>query len=105
MGAAAVLLQSNPKNCKYQVVHRVRTHTGADDVSFNSMMDTVDEKGNYGVKISKDMAELNYNALQANLSKMFQQEHKPEDVLKKVKQNVKHYCFHTGDKAVLDLIQ
>ncbi|XP_047260059.1 3-ketoacyl-CoA synthase 20-like, partial [Capsicum annuum] len=58
MGGAAILLSnrsSDRRRSKYQLIHTVRTHKGADDRSYGCVFQEEDEKKEIGVALSKDL--------------------------------------------------
>ncbi|XP_075672238.1 3-ketoacyl-CoA synthase 20-like isoform X2 [Castanea sativa] len=58
MGAAAILLtnRSSDRHCsKYQLVHALRTHKGADDRGYNCVFQKEDINNRLGVALSKDL--------------------------------------------------
>ncbi|KAI8477402.1 MAG: FAE1/Type III polyketide synthase-like protein-domain-containing protein [Monoraphidium minutum] len=58
MGGAAVLLSNQPRfarSAKYELVHNVRVHTGADDGSYTCMGWGPDKEGVNGVFLRKDV--------------------------------------------------
>ena len=58
MGCSAVLLSNRPQDrqrAKYQLLHTVRTHCGADDDAYSCVRAMEDEEGELGVSISKSL--------------------------------------------------
>ncbi|KAK4576102.1 hypothetical protein RGQ29_026882 [Quercus rubra] len=58
MGSAAILLtnRSSDRHCsKYQLVHALRTHKGADDRGYNCVFQKEDINNRLGVALSKDL--------------------------------------------------
>ena len=84
MGGAAILLSSRPSDrtsAKYELVHTVRTHKGADDKAYRCVYqeeddDVVDQEGHrhshghgkVGVSLSKELMAIAGNALKANIT-------------------------------------
>jgi 3-ketoacyl-CoA synthase len=125
-GAAAILLSNKPgdkKKAKYQLMHVVRTHRGADDKSFKCVRSEEDEDGFKGLTLSKDIVPASAVALKNNVTKVaplilpFTEKLKyvinliARKVLKMqsmkayipdFKSGVDHFCIHPGGKAVID---
>ncbi|KAG6489319.1 3-ketoacyl-CoA synthase 11-like [Zingiber officinale] len=125
VGGAAVLLtnkRSERRRSKYQLMHVVRTHTGAEDRSFNAAAQAVDDEGKLGIKLSKDIMAVASDALRLNLttlgplilpaseklhfaaswlagrlSKSGAKSYVPDFM-----RAVQHICVHTGGRAVVD---
>ncbi|MED6147770.1 inositol polyphosphate kinase kcs1 [Stylosanthes scabra] len=71
MGAAAVLLSNKPADrgrSKYQLVHTVRTHKGADDQSYNCVYQKEDQNGKMGVCLAKELMAVAGDALKTNIT-------------------------------------
>ncbi|EMS59116.1 3-ketoacyl-CoA synthase 11 [Triticum urartu] len=71
MGGAAILLsnrRSARRRSKYQLVHTVRTHKGADDKAFRCVYQQEDESGKRGVSLSKDLMAIAGGALKTNIT-------------------------------------
>ncbi|CAH9145785.1 unnamed protein product [Cuscuta epithymum] len=71
MGGAAILLSnrsSDRRRSKYQLVHTVRTHKGADDRSYSCVFQEEDEKREVGVALSKDLMAVAGEALKTNIT-------------------------------------
>ncbi|CAK9264599.1 unnamed protein product [Sphagnum jensenii] len=125
-GAAAILLSNKPsdkKKAKYQLMHVVRTHRGADDKSFNCVRSGEDEDGFKGLTLSKDIVPASAMALKNNFTRVaplilpFSEKLKyvtnliARKVLKMqsmkayipdFKTGIDHFCIHPGGKAVID---
>ncbi|CAL4980731.1 unnamed protein product [Urochloa decumbens] len=129
MGGAAVLLTNrgaDRRRAKYQLVHTVRTHHGADDRAYRCVFQEEDEAGCVGVALSKDLMAVAGEALKANIT-MLGPLVLPmsEQILflaslvgRKVlglkagrpyipdfKMAFEHFCIHAGGRAVLDAIE
>ncbi|GLT96568.1 hypothetical protein SLE2022_141800 [Rubroshorea leprosula] len=127
-GGAAVLLSNRSSDhgrSKYQIVHTLRTHTGADDQSYNCIFQEEDEKGEVGVKLRRELIAVAGEALKANITLLGRMVLPLSEQLlflatsiarKVLKMNVnpyipdfklafEHFCIHTGGKAVLDKVQ
>ncbi|RWR88848.1 3-ketoacyl-CoA synthase 20-like protein [Cinnamomum micranthum f. kanehirae] len=128
MGGAAILLSnrwSDRRRSKYQLVHTVRTHIGADDRAFNCVFQEEDEAGKVGVSLSKDLMAIAGEALKSNITtlgplvlpmseqllffatlvarKVFKMKIKP--YIPDFKLAFEHFCIHAGGRAVLDELQ
>lgn len=128
MGGAAVLLSNKNRDrsrSKYQLVHTVRTHKGADDSSYSCVYQREDDKGTIGVSLAKELMAVAGDALKTNITTlgplvlpfseqfMFFTTLVRKKVLKaKVKPYIpdfktafEHFCIHAGGRAVLDELQ
>ncbi|XP_075516617.1 3-ketoacyl-CoA synthase 11-like [Primulina tabacum] len=129
MGGAAVLLSNRFRDSwksKYELIHTLRTHKGADDRAYKCVFQEEDAEGNVGVSLSKDLMSIAGEALQANITtlgplvlpmseqflffitlvarKVFK--------MKAVKPYVpdfmlafEHFCIHAGGRGVLDELE
>ncbi|KAG6482005.1 3-ketoacyl-CoA synthase 11-like [Zingiber officinale] len=128
VGGAAVLLtnkRSERRRSKYQLMHVVRTHTGAEDQSFMAAAQAVDADGKLGVSLSKNLMAVAADALRINLTTLgpliLPTSEKLLYVAKwlagRVMSNkggvtnayvpdftraVEHVCIHTGGRAVVE---
>lgn len=128
MGGAAILLSNKSKDrrrSKYQLVHTVRTHKGADDNSYNCVYQREDGEGSVGVSLARELMAVAGDALKTNITTlgplvlplseqlMFLITLGKKKVLKaKVKPYIpdfklafEHFCIHAGGRAVLDELQ
>ncbi|PKA53838.1 3-ketoacyl-CoA synthase 11 [Apostasia shenzhenica] len=128
MGGAAVLLsnkRSDRRRSKYQLIHTVRTHKGADDKCFSCVTQEEDQEGNIGVSLSKDLMAVAGDALKTNITtlgplvlpvseqilffatlvgkKMMKMKIKP--YIPDFKLAFEHFCIHAGGRAVLDEVE
>ncbi|KAK1430385.1 hypothetical protein QVD17_13083 [Tagetes erecta] len=128
MGGAAVLLSnrsSDRRRSKYQLIHTVRTHKGADDRCYNCVFQEEDENKKIGVALSKDLMAVAGEALKTNITtlgplvlpmseqllffmtlvgrKVFQMKIKP--YIPDFKLAFEHFCIHAGGRAVLDELE
>ncbi|XP_077248443.1 3-ketoacyl-CoA synthase 1 [Tasmannia lanceolata] len=128
MGGAAVLLSNKRKDkrrSKYQLIHTVRTHKGADNKSYNCVFQKEDDKGTVGVSLDRDLMAVAGDALKTNITtlgplvlpfseqfkflvtlvrrKFFQMKVKP--YIPDFKLAFEHFCIHAGGRAVLDELQ
>ncbi|KAI4338097.1 hypothetical protein L6164_016449 [Bauhinia variegata] len=128
MGGSAILLSnhSSDRYCsKYQLIHTLRTHMGADDDSYNCVFQGEDEENKVGVALSKSLMDVAREALKvhitmlgplvlpisekqkflANLMKRKLFKMKIKAYMPDFKLAFHHFCIHPGGRAVLDKIQ
>uniref|UniRef100_A0A6V7QQM7 3-ketoacyl-CoA synthase n=1 Tax=Ananas comosus var. bracteatus TaxID=296719 RepID=A0A6V7QQM7_ANACO len=128
MGGAAILLsnrRSDRRRSKYELVHTVRTHKGADDRCFSCVTQEEDSVGKIGVSLSKDLMVVAADALKTNITtlgplvlpvseqlvflatliakKVFKMKIKP--YIPDFKLAFEHFCIHAGGRAVLDELE
>ncbi|XP_062197448.1 3-ketoacyl-CoA synthase 20-like [Phragmites australis] len=128
MGGAAVLLTNrgaDRRRAKYQLVHTVRTHHGADNRAYQCVFQEEDETGRVGVALSKDLMAVAGEALKTNITtlgplvlpmseqilflasligkKVLGLRIKP--YIPDFKMAFEHFCIHAGGRAVLDTIE
>ncbi|CAO2825422.1 unnamed protein product [Amaranthus hypochondriacus] len=128
MGCAAILLSNKrkeKKRSKYQLLHIVRTHKGADDKAFKCVYQEEDREGNVGISLQKDLMAIAGEALKSNITtmgplvlptseqllflfsligrKLFNPKWKP--YIPDFKQAFEHFCIHAGGRAVIDELQ
>ncbi|KAL9265408.1 3-ketoacyl-CoA synthase 11-like protein [Drosera capensis] len=128
VGGAAILLSNRRTDrwhSKYQLVHTVRTHKGADDKCFACVTQQEDSEGKVGVSLSKDLMAVAGEALKANITtlgplvlpmseqllffatlvgrKLFKMKLKP--YIPDFKLAFEHFCIHAGGRAVLDELE
>ncbi|TXG72154.1 hypothetical protein EZV62_000733 [Acer yangbiense] len=128
VGGAAILLSNRPSDrgySKYQLVHTIRTHKGADDKSYNCVMQREDDNNKIGVSLSKDLMLVAGDALKTNITtlgplvlpmseqllffttlvarKIFKMKIKP--YIPDFKLAFEHFCIHAGGRAVLDELE
>lgn len=128
MGGAAVLLSNKNRDkgrSKYELVHTVRTHKGADDNSYNCVYQREDDKGTVGVSLARELMAVAGDALKTNITtlgplvlpfseqlmffitlvrkKVFKLKVKP--YIPDFKLAFEHFCIHAGGRAVLDEVQ
>ena len=69
MGGAAVLLSNSRANgARFQLLHTVRTSTGAQDSAYRCAFQEEEDEGNLGVNLSKDLVAMAGEALKANIT-------------------------------------
>ncbi|XP_008796426.1 3-ketoacyl-CoA synthase 11-like [Phoenix dactylifera] len=128
MGGAAIFLsnkRSDRWRSKYQLIHTVRTHKGADDRCFGCVTQQEDTDGKVGVLLSKDLMGVAGDALKTNITtlgplvlpmseqllffatlvgrKLFKMKIKP--YIPDFKLAFEHFCIHAGGRAVLDELE
>ncbi|KAE8667856.1 putative 3-ketoacyl-CoA synthase 2 [Hibiscus syriacus] len=128
LGGAAVLLSNNSwdrKRSKYELVHVVRTHLGADDKAFNCVKQEQDDDGKTGVSLSKELMAIAGHALKTNITtlgplvlpiseqllffvtlvakRLFNAKIKP--YIPDFKLAFDHFCIHAGGRAVIDELE
>ncbi|XP_051128318.1 3-ketoacyl-CoA synthase 2-like [Andrographis paniculata] len=128
MGGAAILLSNKPsdkKRSKYQLIHTVRTHKGADNKSYGCVFQEEDDAKQVGVALSKDLMAVAGEALKTNITtlgplvlpmseqllflftlvarKVFNMKIKP--YIPDFKLAFEHFCIHAGGRAVLDELE
>ncbi|KAL8520962.1 hypothetical protein ACS0TY_011492 [Phlomoides rotata] len=130
MGGVAVLLSNKVEDqfkAKYKLKHLLRTHMGADDQSYQSVIQQSDEKGNMGVLLSRSLLHTAGNALKTNIielgplclplseqllygwsiirGKLWRSTTKKEIYVPNFKRAFKHFCIHAGGRAIIDAVE
>ncbi|KAH1073791.1 hypothetical protein J1N35_026119 [Gossypium stocksii] len=128
MGGAAVLLSNKPRDksrSKYQLVHVVRTHKGADNKHYNCVYQREDDKGTIGVSLARELMAVAGDALKTNITTLgplvlpFKEQFmffvtlvrkkilkaKVSPYIPDFKLAFDHFCIHAGGRAVLDELQ
>ncbi|CAM0943599.1 unnamed protein product [Alopecurus aequalis] len=128
MGGAAILLSNqcvDRQIAKYQLLHTVRTHRGANDESYTCVNQEQDELGHLGVSLSKQLMSVASDALRTNITTLGplvlplseQIRFLGTVVLKRVfgitmkpyspnfTLALEHFCVHAGGRSVLDVLE
>lgn len=129
VGGAAVLLtnrRADRRLSKYQLLHTVRTHKGAEDRSYHCVFQEEDPTGRVGVSLSKDLTSVAGEALKTNITTLgpivlpiseqflFFASLLTHRVLRlkavrpyipDFKQAFDHLCVHAGGRGVLDELE
>lgn len=128
VGGATILLSNkacNRLNSKYELVHVVRSHKGADDQSFMCVQRVQDHVGKLGVCLSKDLMVVAGEALKTNITalgplvlplrekfhflcnllvkKLFGS--KKKGYIPNFKLAFDHFCIHADSKAVVGEVE
>nr|XP_010914511.1 3-ketoacyl-CoA synthase 11 [Elaeis guineensis] len=128
VGGAAILLSNRRSDCsraKYKLTHAIRTHNGADDNSYNCVLQGEDDTGKVGVALSKDLMSVAGEALKSNIMtlgpkvlpiseqllflatlvrrKLFKM--KIGAYVPDFKLAFEHFCIHAGGRAILDELE
>ncbi|XVF66578.1 hypothetical protein PTKIN_Ptkin10aG0048500 [Pterospermum kingtungense] len=128
LGGAAILLSNRSSDrcrSKYQLIHTVRTHKGADDKCYNCVFQREDDTKRIGVSLSKDLMAVAGEALKTNITtlgplvlpmseqllffvtlvarKVFKKKIKP--YIPDFMLAFEHFCVHAGGRAVLDELE
>ncbi|KAL3832814.1 hypothetical protein ACJIZ3_007550 [Penstemon smallii] len=128
MGAAAILLSNkrgDRRRSKYELVHTVRTHKGADDNSYNCVYQKEDDKGIVGVSLARELMAVAGDSLKTNITTLgplvlpFSEQFmflvtlvkrkvlsaKVRPYIPDFKLAFEHFCIHAGGRAVLDAVE
>ncbi|KAK9841805.1 hypothetical protein WJX81_004266 [Elliptochloris bilobata] len=128
VGGAAVLLsnrRSDAWRAKYELVHLVRTHLGADNTAYRCVFLQEDDEGFVGVKLAKDLMAVAGKALKANIITLGPLVLPLSEQLRFAANAVarrcpgmklapyvpdfsrafEHFCLHTGGRGVLDAME
>ncbi|KAA6424520.1 MAG: beta-ketoacyl-coa synthase family [Trebouxia sp. A1-2] len=128
VGGAALLLSNKRKDywrAKYELLHVVRTHMGANDQRYGCVYQREDSKGRVGVHLSKELMAIAGHALKANITtlgplvlpvseqliffgnlvarKVFKM--KIKGYIPDFKLAFEHFCIHTGGRGVIEEIE
>lgn len=128
MGGAAILLSNRGqerRRAKYQLVHVVRTHKGADDKAYRCVYQHEDSDGTVGTSLSRDLMAIAGDALKSNITTLgplvlpfSEQLHfllsllgrrfvnpKWKPYIPDFKKALEHFCIHAGGRAVIDELE
>ncbi|CAA7035596.1 unnamed protein product [Microthlaspi erraticum] len=128
VGGAAILLSNKSgdrRRSKYNLVHTVRTHTGADDKSFKCVVQEDDERGKTGVSLSKDITSVAARTIKKNIATLgplvlpvsqkllflmtYMRKKFLDDKIKHYvpdfKRAIDHFCIHPGGRALIDELE
>mmetsp|Transcript_22596 Transcript_22596/g.38766 ORF Transcript_22596/g.38766 Transcript_22596/m.38766 type:complete len:522 (+) Transcript_22596:100-1665(+) len=128
MGGACMLLSNkfiDRFRAKYQLLHVVRTHKGANDSCYYCVYQKEDSEGFRGVHLSKDLMQIAADALKQNITtlgplilplseqlkffinlcrrRILKQKLKP--YIPNFKKAVQHFCIHAGGRGVIDALE
>ncbi|KAK1412191.1 hypothetical protein QVD17_33223 [Tagetes erecta] len=128
MGGAAMMLSnknSDRARSKYELVHMIRTHKGADNKCYNIAQQREDDKGLLGGSLSRELMTVAGDALKTNITSLgplvlpFSEQlfffislvkkkilkMKATPYIPDFKRAFEHFCVHAGGKAVLNEVQ
>ncbi|KNA17130.1 hypothetical protein SOVF_083010 [Spinacia oleracea] len=127
VGCAAAIVTNDPsrrRDAKFQLVHSLRTHHGADDSSYKAAFQEEDNKGNSGVSLTKDLIRVAGQNLKSHLTTLAPRVLPLSQLVQYVKSVAltvltrgeskvmvpdfttafEHICIHTGGKAVIEQV-
>lgn len=128
MGCAALILSNNSRDrrrAKLELIHSLRTHTGANEMAYRAAFQEEDDEGNIGIALKKELVPVASEGLQAHITalaplvlpfserlryllflvkrRVFKMDHvKP--YFPNLTLAFEHFCIHTGGKAVINSI-
>lgn len=121
MGGAAVLLSNKGRErarSKYELLHTVRTHKGADDRNYNCVYQKEDASGKVGVCLARELMVAAGDALKTNITTLgplvlpYSEQFmflvslfRRKPYIPNFKLAFEHFCIHAGGRAVLDVLQ
>ncbi|KAK8958569.1 3-ketoacyl-CoA synthase 1 [Platanthera guangdongensis] len=129
VGTAAVLLTSDAAArpaAKFELLHTLRSHHGADEAAYNAAIQTDDGNGGIGVALTKDLVRVAGAALRSHISTIAPRVLPASELLRygwrfassmargemaaarahvpDFTKAFEHMCIHSGGKAVIDAI-
>ncbi|CAO2190544.1 unnamed protein product [Urochloa humidicola] len=127
MGAAAMILSNSPERARFRLTRAVRTVTAARDADYRCVFQEEDDKGNTGIRLSKDLATTAGHALKSNIAafgplvlpaseqllvalsllkrKLLSGRAKVRLYCPDFRTAFEHICIHAGGRGVIDEVQ
>ncbi|CAK0756109.1 hypothetical protein CVIRNUC_002426 [Coccomyxa viridis] len=117
VGGAACLMSNRPADrgvAKYELMHSVRSHIGADDDAFNAIRQREDEDGIRGILLQRNVVPTAATALKTNIASLaplvlpFTELMKcvrDKDYIPNFKTAFEHFLVHTGGRAVIEEVE
>ncbi|CAL4949406.1 unnamed protein product [Urochloa decumbens] len=127
MGAAAMILSNSPERARFRLTRAVRTVTAARDADYRCVFQEEDDKGNTGIRLSKDLATTAGHALKSNIAafgplvlpaseqllvalsflkrKLLRGRAKVRLYRPDFRTAFEHICIHAGGRGVIDEVQ
>jgi 3-ketoacyl-CoA synthase len=127
MGAAAMILSNSSERARYRLTRLVRTVTAARDADYRCVFQEEDDKGNTGIRLSKDLATTAGHALKTNIAafgplvlpaseqllvalsllkrKLLSGRAKVRLYRPDFRTAFEHICIHAGGRGVIDEVQ
>ncbi|CAD6268295.1 unnamed protein product [Miscanthus lutarioriparius] len=127
MGAAAMILSNSSERARYRLTRLVRTVTAARDADYRCVFQKEDDKGNTGIRLSKDLATTAGYALKSNIAafgplvlpaseqllvalsllkrKLLSGRAKVRLYRPDFRTAFEHICIHAGGRGVIDEVQ
>nr|BBJ25283.1 3-ketoacyl-ACP synthase-2 [Coccomyxa sp. Obi] len=117
VGGAACIMSNRPQDravAKYELVHSVRSHIGADDDAFNAIRQREDEDGIRGILLQRNVVPTAALALKTNIASLaplvlpFTELAKcimDKDYIPNFKTAFDHFLVHTGGRAVIEEVE
>ncbi|CAD6238391.1 unnamed protein product [Miscanthus lutarioriparius] len=127
MGAAAMILSNSSERARYRLTRLVRTVTAARDADYRCVFQEEDDKGNTGIRLSKDLATTAGHALKSNIAafgplvlpaseqllvalsllkrKLLSGRAKVRLYRPDFRTAFEHICIHAGGRGVIDEVQ
>ncbi|KAG8051751.1 hypothetical protein GUJ93_ZPchr0001g32411 [Zizania palustris] len=127
MGAAAMIISNSPERARFRLRRVVRTVTAARDTDYRCVFQEEDDKGNTGIRLSKDLATTAGHALKSNIAafgplvlpaseqlmvafsflkrKLLSGRTKVRLYRPDFRTAFEHFCIHAGGRGVIDEVQ